>query len=107
MLVKRSKSWVETPFAQTRVSKTTLWSDESMPTEELAGSLHRIKITISDLHSSLNDVPVVLPLDVRDEVVRSCGGGSGGGTNPFPNAAKVRIRQRCRWFIGRFEQPSF
>jgi len=58
------------PVAQTRMGKAALRAEKRMVSEELANGFHRIEIMIGSLQTSMDDVALVLPFHVRNEVVR-------------------------------------
>ena len=67
---KRAKNKKKAPVAQARVSKAAARPKSGMPPQKLAGGLHGVKIMIGQLPASIGDIPIELPFNVGDEIVR-------------------------------------
>lgn len=70
MLVEWTKSNEEAPLAQQRMHEATARAEWRMLTEQAASSFHSIKIAVGHAPTGMDCIPLELPLQVRDEVVR-------------------------------------
>lgn len=67
VLVERTKHDEKAPVMKARMVEAAVRAKLRMLIEKAAGGLHSVKITIRNLPTGVDRVPLVLALDVRDK----------------------------------------
>jgi len=70
MPFERTENEKETPVVQPRVGKAAVWTKRRMLPEELASRLHRVEIKIGHFPTRIQHIPLKLPFNVGNELVR-------------------------------------